>query len=158
MPFGCVVKKNSCSSFRSSCCDWRIHNPNRRNSGNRLRAGAGWKNAAPSSHIYSCGRLRRWFRAWSDRRRSYIPDSRFACRWHHFHIPEPMCDCRSPGRSTNHTNQNHGLYTHKCQDFLCNGRGSTHSTRHGRARYGTAIHTFLAASISRSLGSCQQCR
>ena len=157
MPFGYVDWKKNCSTSRSSCCGWRIRNPNRRSSGNRLRAGAARMNTAPSFHKNSCDRLRRWFRSWSDRNRSYIPGSRFACKWHHFHSPEPMYGFRNPGRSTNHTNQNRGLYTHKCRDFLCNGRGSTHSTRHGRARYGTAIHTFLAASISRSLGSCQQC-
>ena len=125
--------------IRSSCCGWRIRNPNRRSSGNRLRAGADCWNIPPSFHKNSCGRLRRWFRACSGRNRSYIPGTHSACKWHHFHSPEPMYGFRSPGKSKNHTSRNRGLYTHKCRDFLCNGRGSTHSTRHGRARYETAI-------------------
>ena len=40
MPFGYVDWKKNCSMIRSSCCGWRIRNPNRRSSGNRLRAGA----------------------------------------------------------------------------------------------------------------------
>ena len=158
MPFGYVDWKKNCSTNRSSCCGWHIRSPNRRNSGSTIHAGAGWRSIPPTNRSGSCDRLHRWFHACSGRSHSYIPGSRFACRWHHFHIPEPMYGFRRKDKSTNHTSQDRGLYTHKYQDFLCNGRGSTHSTQHGRARYGSAIHTFLAASISRSLGSCQQCR
>ena len=135
MPFGYVDWKKNCSTSRSSCYDWRIHNPNRRSSGNRLRAGAGWKNIPPTNHSGSCDRLRRWFRACSDRNHSYTPDSRFAYTLRPAHSPAPRYGCRSPGKSKNHTSRNRDPCTHKCQDFLCNGRGSTHSTRHGRARY-----------------------
>ena len=37
---GCADCCCNCSSFRSSCYDWRIRNPSRRSCGNRLRAGA----------------------------------------------------------------------------------------------------------------------
>ena len=103
MPFGYVDWKKNCSTSRSSCCGWRIRNPNRRSSGNRLRAGAARLNTAPSFHRNSCDRLRRWFRACSGRNRSYIPGSRFACKWHHFHSPKPMYGFRSPGKSKNHS-------------------------------------------------------
>ena len=121
MPFGYVDWKKNCSTSRSSCCGWRIRNPNRRSSGNRLRAGADCWNIPPSFHRNSCGRLRRWFRACSDRNRSYIPGSRFACKWHHFHSPEPMYGFRNPGKSKNHTSRNHDLYTHKSLNSEHNG-------------------------------------
>ena len=121
MPFGYVDWKKNCSTSRSSCYGWRIRNPNRRSSGNRLRAGADCWNIPPSFHRNSCDRLRRWFRACSDRNRNYIPGSRFACKWHHFHSPEPMYGFRSPGKSKNHMSRNRGLYTHKSLNSERNG-------------------------------------
>ena len=134
MPFGYVDWKKNYSTSRSSCCGWRIRNPNRRSSGNRLRAGAARLNTAPSLYKNSCGRLRRWSRACSDRNRSYTPGNRCVCRLHHFRNPVPTNGFRNPGKSKNHTSRNHDLYTHKCRDFLCNDIYSTRSTRHGRAR------------------------
>ena len=158
MPFGYVDWKKNCSTSRSSCYGWRIRNPNRRSSGNRLRAGVARLNTAPSFHKNSCDRLRRWFRACSGRNRSYIPGSRFACKWHHFHSPEPMYGFRSPGKSKNHTSRNHDLYTHKCRDFLCNDIYSTRSTRHGRARCALWKRRCPAKNTVCSLGRCRQCR
>ena len=158
MPFGYVDWKKNCSMIRSSCCGWRIRNPNRRSSGNRLRAGADCWNIPPSFHKNSCDRLRRWFRACSGRNRSYIPGSRFACKWHHFHSPEPMYGFRSPGKSKNHTSRNHDLYTHKCRDFLCNDIYSTRSTRHGRARCALWKRRCPAKNTVCSLGRCRQCQ
>ena len=89
MPFCYVDWKKNCSTIRSSCCGWRIRNPNRRSSGNRLRAGADCWNIPPSFHRNSCGRLRRWFRACSVRNRSYIPDNRFWCKCIIFIVQNP---------------------------------------------------------------------
>ena len=158
MPFGYVDWKKNCSTSRSSCYGWRIRNPNRRSSGNRLRAGADCWNIPPSFHKNSCGRLRRWSRACFGRNRSYIPDSRSAYTLRPAHSPAPRCDCRSPGRSTNHTNQNRGLYTHKCRDFLCNDIYSTRSTRHGRATCALWKRRCPAKNTVCSLGRCRQCR
>ncbi len=117
-PSGCADWRNSCSSFRSSCCGWRIRNPNRRSSGNRLRAGAAMlEYSAPSFHRNSCGRLRRWFHACSGRNRSYIPDNRFWCKSHHFHSPAPMYGCRRKGRSRIHSCRRRAPCKRKCQDF-----------------------------------------
>ena len=121
MPFGCAGWKKNCSKIHNSCCAKRSHSPSHRSSGNRLRAGADCWNIPPSLHKNSCDRLRRWFRACSGRNRSYIPGSRFACKWHHFHSPEPMYGFRSPGMSKNHTNRNRGLYTHKSLNSEHNG-------------------------------------
>ena len=117
LPSGCAAYRNDCSMIRSSCCGWRIRNPNRRSSGNRLHAGADCWNIPPSFHRNSCGRLRRWFRACSDRSHSYIPGSRFACKWHHFHSPEPMYGCRRKGRSMTHSFRRRDPCRRKCQDF-----------------------------------------
>ena len=120
-PFGCAGCPNTCSMSHNSCCAKRSRSPLLRNSGNRLRAGADCWNIPPSFHKNSCDRLRRRFRACSGRNRSYIPGSRFACKWHHFHSPEPMYGFRSPGKSTNHTSRNRGLYTHKSLNSEHNG-------------------------------------
>ena len=158
MPFGYVDWKKNCSTSRSSCCGWRIRNPNRRSSGNRLRAGAARLNTAPSFHKNSCDRLRRWFRACSGRNRSYIPGSRFACKWHHFHSPEPMYDFRSPGKSKNHTSRNRGLYTHKSQNSEHNGTCSTHNTPDALWMYASWKRRSPAKNTACSLGRCRQCR
>ena len=73
------------------------------------------------NHIGSCDRWNKWFLSLSGRSRSYIPGSRFACKWHHFHSPEPMYGFRSPGKSKNHTSRNHDLYTHKSLNSEHNG-------------------------------------
>ena len=158
MPFGYVDWKKNCSTSRSSCCGWRIRNPNRRSSGNRLRAGADCWNIPPSFHKNSCDRLRRWFHACSGRNRSYIPGSRFACKWHHFHSPEPMYGFRSPGKSKNHTSRNRGLYTHKSLNSEHNGTYSTHNTADDLLTYASARHKYLAGNTAYSLGRCRQCR
>ena len=158
MPFGYAGCPNNYSRNHSSCCGWRIRNPNRRSSGNRLRAGADCWNIPPSFHKNSCGRLRRWFRACSVRNRSYIPGSRFACKWHHFHSPKPMYGFRSLGKSTNHTSRNRGLYTHKCPNFEYNGKDSTRNIRHGLCMCATEKRMFPAKSSFCSLGRCRQCQ
>ena len=158
MPFGCAAYQNDYSTSRSSCYDWRIRNPSRRSCGNRLRAGAAMWNTAPSSHIYCCGRLRRWFRAWSDRRRSYTPCNRFACKWHHFHSPVPRYGCRSPGRSTNRKSQDRGLYTHKSLNSEHNGKDNIHNTADALWKCATEKRMFLAKSSFCSLGKCRQYR
>ena len=158
MPFGYVDWKKNCSTSRSSCYGWRIRNPNRRSSGNRLRAGADCWNIPPSFHKNSCGQMRRWFRACSGRNRSYIPGSRFACKWHHFHSPEPMYGFRSPGKSTNHTSRNRGLYTHKSLNSEHNGTCSTHNTADDLLTYVSARRKCLAGNTACSLGRCRQCR
>ena len=116
-PFGCAGCPNNCSTLRSSYCGWHNHSPSRRSSGNRLRAGAARLNTAPSFHKNSCDRLRRWFRACSGRNRSYIPGTHSACRWHHFHSPEPMYGCRRKGRSMTHSFRRRDPCRRKCQDF-----------------------------------------
>ena len=158
MPFGYVDWKKNCSTIRSSCCGWRIRNPNRRSSGNRLRAGAARLNTAPSFHKNSCDRLRRWFRACSGRNRSYIPGSRFAYTLRPAHSPAPRCDCRSPGRSKNHTSRNRGLYTHKPLNFEHNDKDNIHNTADALWKCATEKRMFLAKSSFCSLGRCRQCR
>ena len=158
MPFGYVDWKKNCSTSRSSCYGWRIHNPNRRSFGNRLRAGAARLNTAPSFHKNSCGRLRRWFRACSDRRHSYIPGSRFACKWHHFHSPESMYGFRSPGKSKNHTSRNRDLYTHKSLNSERNGTCSTRNTADDLWMYASWKRRSPAKNTAYSLGRCRQCR
>ena len=39
-----------------------------------------------------------------------------------------MYGCRNPGKSTNHTNRNRGLYTHKSPNFEHNDRDNIHNT------------------------------
>jgi len=158
MPFGYAGCPNNCSTPHSSYCGWHIRNPNRRSSGNRLRAGAARLNTAPSFHKNSCDRLRRWFRACSGRNRSYTPGSRFACKWHHFHSPEPMYGFRSPGKSKNHTSRNHGLYTHKSLNSEHNGTCSTHNTPDALWMYASWKRRCPAKNTAYSLGKCRQCR
>ena len=157
MPFGYAGCPNNCSTLHSSYCGWHNHSPSRRSFGRNLCADADWTNTAPSFHRNSCDRLHRWFHACSDRNRSYTPGSRFVCKWHHFHSPEPMYGFRSPGKSKNHTSRN-DLYTHKCRDFLCNDIYSTRSTRHGRARCALWKRRCPAKNTVCSLGRCRQCR
>ena len=156
MPFGYVDWKKNCSTIRSSCCGWRIRNPNRRSSGNRLRAGADCWNIPPSFHRNSCGRLRRWFRACSGRNRSYIPGSRFACRWHHFHSPEPMYGFRSSGKSKNHTSRNRDLYTHKSLNSEHNGKDNIHNIADVLWKCATEKRMFPAKSSFCRMGRCRQ--
>ena len=158
MPFGYVDWKKNYSTSRSSCCGWRIRNPNRRSSGNRLRAGAARLNTAPSLYKNSCGRLRRWSRACSDRNRSYIPGSRFACKWHHFHSPKPMYGFRNTGKSKNHTSRNRGLYTHKSLNSEHNGKDNIHNTADALWKCATEKRMFPAKSSFCRMGKCQQCR
>ena len=158
MPSGCAAYRNDCSTSRSSCYDWRIRNPSRRSCGNRLRAGAGWRSIPPTNRSGSCDRWSKWFLFLSDHNHSYIPDSRSAYTLRPAHSPAPRCDCRSPGKSKNHTSRNHDLYTHKCRDFLCNDIYSTRSTRHGRARCALWKRRCPAKNTVCSLGRCRQCR
>ena len=158
MPFGYAGCPNNYSRNHSSHCDWHIRNPIRRSSGNRLRAGADCWNIPPSFHKNSCDRLHRWFHACSDRNRSYTPGSRFVCKWHHFHSPEPMYGFRSPGMSKNHTNQNRGLYTHKSLNSEHNGTYSTHNTPDDLWMCASWKRRCPARNTVCSLGRCRQCR
>ena len=158
MPFGYVDWKKNYSTSRSSCCAKHNRSPLHRSSGNRLRAGADCWNIPPSFHRNSCGRLRRWFRACSGRNRSYIPGSRFACKWHHFHSPKPMYGFRNPGKSKNHTSRNRGLYTHKSPNSEHNGTCSTHNTPDALWMYASWKRRSPAKNTAYSLGRCRQCR
>ena len=158
MPFGCAAYQNDYSTSRSSCYDWHIRNPNRRSCGSTIHAGAGWRSILPTNRSGSCGRLRRWFRAWSDRRRSYTPCNRFACKWHHFHSPVPRYGCRSPGRSTNRKSQDRGLYTHKSLNSEHNGTCSTRNTADALWMYASWKRRSPARNTAYSLGRCRQYR
>ena len=157
MPFGYAGCPNNYSRNHSSCCGWRIRNPNRRSSGNRLRAGAARLNTAPSFHRNSCDRLRRWFRACSDHNRNYIPDNRFWCRSHRFRNRGPMHGFRSPGKSKNHTSRNRGLYTHKSLNSERNGTCSTRNTADDLWMYASWKRRCPAKNTVCSLGRCRQC-
>ena len=155
MPFGYVDWKKNCSMIRSSCCGWRIRNPNRRSSGNRLRAGADCWNIPPSLHKNSCGRLRRWFRACSDRNRSYTPGSRFACKWHHFHSPEPMYDCRNPGKCLNRRHRSRGSWWYTILNTGRNDSYCIHCSLRDRVRNARRQRMCPEKSTFRKRGSCQ---
>ena len=108
MPFGYVDWKKNCSTSRSSCCGWHNHSPSRRSFGRNLCADADWTNTAPTSHSYSYVRLHRWFRSWSDRRRTNSFCNHCWCRSLPAGSAIPMYGCRSPGKCRNHTRQNRG--------------------------------------------------
>ena len=114
MPFGYVDWKKNCSTSRSSCCGWHNHSPSRRSFGRNLCADADWTNTAPTSHSYSCDRLCRWFRSWSDRRHKNSFCSHCWCRLLFAHFAIPMCGCHRMGTSNCLQHRYHDSYRRNC--------------------------------------------
>ena len=155
MPFGCADWRKNCSTPHSSCCGWHNHSPSRRSFGNSLCAGADWTNTAPSFHSYNCGRWNRSSRISFAHRRRNTTGNHCWYRWLPADSAIPMYDCRRRGKSTIHTNQNHGLYTHMFLDFEHNGTNYTRCTRRVRAMCAMLRRRFPGTNTSHTTGSCQ---
>ena len=155
MPFGYAGWKKNCSMIRSSCYGWRIRNPNRRSSGNRLRAGADWTNTAPTSHSYSCVRLHRLFRILSDRKRRSTNGSRCWYRWQPAHSEESMYGCRSPGRYRNRNHQHRDFWSYM---FLNIGRNDSYCIHYSWHDHETNVRLQRmcpGTNTFRTKGSCR---
>ena len=155
MLFGCADWRKNCSRSHNSCCAKRSHSLSRRSSDRNQCAGADWTNTAPTNHSCSCGRLHRWFRSWSDRRRRNTTGNRCWYRWQPAHSEESMYGCRIPGRCPTHK--------HRIRDFwwcmfLNIGRNDTRCIRcnlRGRVTNVRLQRTRLGMNIFHSLGSCR---
>ena len=143
------------SMIRSSCCGWHSRSPSHRSSGKSLYAGADWTNTAPTSHSYSCGRLHRWFRSWSDRRRRNTTGNRCWYRWLPAGSAIPMYGCRSPGKCRNRRRPRRGSYRCKCQGTGRNGRHNTRYSLHDHAKNVRLQRMCPGTNTFRMKGSCQ---
>lgn len=140
----------------SLCCAKHNRSPLHRSFGKNRCANADWTNTVPSFRSYNCGHLHRWFHFLSDRTRRSTNDNRCWYRLLPAHSGESMYGCRSPGKSTNHTSRNRGLYTHKCPNFEYNGKDSTRNIRHGLCMCATEKRMFPAKSSFCRMGRCRQ--
>ena len=136
-------------------CAKRIHNPNRRNSGSTIRAGAVTMNTVSSSHRNSCDRLRRWFQTSFDHRHSCNCGTHCWCRWRRFRSPAPMCGCRSPGRCRNRKRQRRGSCRCMFQDTERSGRNYIRCNLRGRAKNARLPRRCPETRICRRTGSCR---
>ena len=146
--YGCAGCPNTCSRNHSSCCGCRSHRTNIRNSGNSFRAGAAMRNTVPMIRNSCCDRWHKSSQILSDRKRRNTNDSRCWYRSLPAHSGESMYGCRNPGKSTNHTNRNRGLYTHKSPNFEHNDRDNIHNTADVLWKCATEKRMFPAKSSS----------
>ena len=152
---GCADWKKNCSKIHNSCCAKRSHSPSHRSSGKNRRAGAGWRNTAPSFHNCNYDRWSRWFRSWSDRTRRSTNDSRCWYRWRPADSAIPMYGCRNQGKYPIRKRRNRGSLSHMFLYIVHNGRNCTHCMLHGLARNGQLQRKFPGTNTFRTTGSCR---
>ena len=155
MPFGCAGWKKNYSKIHNSCCAKRSHSLLRRSFGKNRCADAGWTNTAPTNHSCSCGRLHRWFRSWSDRRRTNSFCNHCWCRSLPAGSAIPMYGCRSPDKYRNRRHPHRGSYRCKCQGTGRSGRRNTRYSLHDRARNVRLQRMCPGTNTFRMKGSCR---
>ena len=155
MPFGYVDWKKNCSMLRSSYCAKRSHSLLRRSFGKNLCADADWTNTAPTNHSCSCGRLHRWFRSWSDRRRRNTTGNRCWYRWLPAGSAIPMYGCRSPDKYRNRRHRIRDSWWCMSPDIGHNDSYCIHYSWHDHARNGQFQRMCPGTNTFRTTGSCR---
>ena len=97
----------------------------------------------------------RWFRSWSDRRRTNSFCTRCWCKLRPVHFGESMYDCRNPGKCRSRSPQRRDSYRCKCQGTGRSGRDNTHYSLHGRETNVRLQRMCPGTNTFRTTGSCQ---
>ena len=155
MPFGYVDWKKNCSTSRSSCYGWRIRNPNRRSSGNRLRAGADCWNILPKSRSYNYGRWNRSSQISFGRKRTNSFCTRCWCKLRPVHFGESMYDCRNPGKCRSRSPQHRDFWSYMSLNIGRNDSYCIHYSWHDHETNVRLQRMCPGTNTFRMKGSCQ---